>query len=328
MAKRKAQEVLMRNRKRKTSKSETGIIKRRKGSAVNLPTKWTNKQRVLVFSARGVSYRGRHLMIDLRTLMPHSREDVKMNSRAGMAQINEICEMKNCNKCIFFESRKKRDLFMWFANVPHGPSAKFLIENLHTMSELKLTGNCLRGSRPLLSFSKEFDGEPHFALLKELFIQIFSTPNLHPKSQPFHDHVYTFSILDNRVWFRNYQILEEDGSLVEIGPRFVLNLVRIFKGSIGGQTLYENSNYVSPNEQRRTLRKQLSLKFQTRKEAVQGREERRPTETFKMDNLDEVFHTIRPEDAKGAEKIAFFRKMPTGRGRKKKAAGKTGDVVE
>ena len=46
------------------------------------------------------------------------------------------------------------------------------------------------------------------------------------------------------------QILEEDGSLVEIGPRFVLNLVRIFKGSIGGQTLYENSNYVSPNEVR------------------------------------------------------------------------------
>ena len=61
---------------------------------------------------------------------------------------------------------------------------------------------------------------------------------------------------------------------------------------------------------------------------MQGREERRPTETFKMDNLDEVFHTIRPEDAKGAEKIAFFRKEPTGRGRKKKAAGKTGDVVE
>ena len=37
MAKRKAQEVLMRNKKRKTSKPETGIIKRRKGSAVNLP---------------------------------------------------------------------------------------------------------------------------------------------------------------------------------------------------------------------------------------------------------------------------------------------------
>ena len=50
-----------------------------------------------------------------------------------------------------------------------------------------------------------------------LFFQIFSTPNHHPKSQPFYDHVFTFSISDNRIWFRNYQILEEDGSLAEIG---------------------------------------------------------------------------------------------------------------
>ena len=32
------------------------------------------------------------------------------------------------------------------------------------------------------------------------------------------------------------------------GPRFVLNLVRVFDGSFGGATLYENPNYVSPNE--------------------------------------------------------------------------------
>ena len=44
------------------------------------------------------------------------------------------------------------------------------------------------------------------------------------------------------------QILEEDGSLVEVGPRFCLNLIRIFKGSVGGPTLYENPRYVSPNE--------------------------------------------------------------------------------
>ena len=31
------------------------------------------------------------------------------------------------------------------------------------------------------------------------------------------------------------------------GPRFVLNLIRIFDGSFGGATLYENPHYVSPN---------------------------------------------------------------------------------
>jgi ribosome biogenesis protein BRX1 len=37
--------------------------------------------------------------------------------------------MKNCNKCILFEGRLKRDLYMWMANIPSGPSAKFLVEN-------------------------------------------------------------------------------------------------------------------------------------------------------------------------------------------------------
>lgn len=70
------------------------------------------------------------------------------------------------------------------SNSPHGPSAKFLVQNsefvhlqswsvehniccmpcskrwfyiivpftVHTLAELKMTGNCLKGSRPLLSF--------------------------------------------------------------------------------------------------------------------------------------------------------------------------------
>ena len=64
---------------------------------------------------------------------------------------------------------------------------------------------------------QSFSELPHWMLLRELFVQIFGTPNQHPKSQPFVDHVFTFSVADNRIWFRNYQILEEDGSLAEIG---------------------------------------------------------------------------------------------------------------
>lgn len=35
--------------------------------------KWTNKERVLIFSSRGINFRTRHLMQDLRTMMPHSK---------------------------------------------------------------------------------------------------------------------------------------------------------------------------------------------------------------------------------------------------------------
>jgi ribosome biogenesis protein BRX1 len=77
-------------------------------------------------------------------------------------------------------------------------------------------------------------------------LQIFGTPYHHPKSQPFIDHVITFSVLDNRIWFRNFQILSEDGALAEIGPQFVLNPIKIFDGSFRGQTIWENPKYVSP----------------------------------------------------------------------------------
>ena len=39
--------------------------------------------------------------------------------------MNELAEMKNCNKCLLFEGRKNRpDLYLWAANVARGPSAK------------------------------------------------------------------------------------------------------------------------------------------------------------------------------------------------------------
>ena len=57
---------------------------------------------------------------------------------------------------------------------------------------------------------------------------------------------------------RNYQIIDKsekddngkDTHLIEIGPRFVLVPIRLFNGSMGGATLYQNPAYISPNEER------------------------------------------------------------------------------
>ena len=40
---------------------------------LSFQSKWTNKQRVLIFSSRGISHRDRHLMLDLKKMMPHSK---------------------------------------------------------------------------------------------------------------------------------------------------------------------------------------------------------------------------------------------------------------
>lgn len=39
-----------------------------------------------------------------------------------------------------------------------------------------------------------------------------------------------------------------DTGSVQVGPRFCLNPIKIFAGSFGGPTLYENPFYVSPNQ--------------------------------------------------------------------------------
>lgn len=82
-----------------------------------------------MFAARGINHRHRHLMEDIKRLMPHHKTESKLERSKNLYVVNEISEMKNCNKCILFEGRKMRDLYLWMANIPNGPSVKFLVEN-------------------------------------------------------------------------------------------------------------------------------------------------------------------------------------------------------
>jgi len=56
-----------------------------------------NKQRVLILSSRGVTYRHRHLLNDLYSLLPHSRKDAKLDTKTKLYQLNELAELYNCN---------------------------------------------------------------------------------------------------------------------------------------------------------------------------------------------------------------------------------------
>jgi ribosome biogenesis protein BRX1 len=230
---------------------------------------------------------------------------VQHDSKDELQSINEIAEMKGCDTTIFFECRKKKDLYLWFNCTPNGPSAKFHVQNVHTMDELKLTGNCLLGSRPLLLFDSKFDEIPHLQLLKQIFIKTWNTPRNHPKSKPFVDHIFSFYYADNRVWFRNYQIAdtskdikelkkmakagEETTSLIEIGPRFVLNLIRIFSGSFTGSTLYANPHYVSPNATRSDIKKEKANRYAGRLAQQAKRAKVDSTRVIPKDKLADVF---------------------------------------
>ncbi|CZT10509.1 hypothetical protein WAI453_003103 [Rhynchosporium graminicola] len=254
-----------------------------------------NKQRVLILSSRGITYRHRHLLNDLASLLPHGRKDAKLDTKSKLYQLNELAELYNCNNVFFFEARKGKDLYLWMSKAPNGPTVKMHMQNLHTMEELHFTGNCLKGSRPILSFDAHFDSEPHLRVLKELFLHIFGVPKGARKSKPFIDHVMGFTLADGKIWIRNYQISETETSklppsttsddtpaprvkqkntkgtetevsLVEIGPRFVLTPIVIQEGSFGGPIIYENKEFVSPNQVRSEIRQKKAGRYTARAE--------------------------------------------------------------
>ncbi|EGB12341.1 hypothetical protein AURANDRAFT_4706, partial [Aureococcus anophagefferens] len=247
--------------------------------------RYVNKQRVLVVCSRGTSARHRHLLEDLKKLLPHHKSDAKLDTKNDPRQLNEICELKSCNGCVYLEARKRSDLYMWVSRAPKGPSAKFLVQNVHTMDELRLTGNCGLGTRALLCFDGAFDAQPHWSAVRDLLAVTFGTPRGHPKSKPFFDRAMAFSIADGKVWVRHYQIVDDAvddadappsqkrdaTSLVEIGPRFVLAPIRVFSGSFGGSTLYHDASLVLPNEERAREKRQLGSKYEKRKEAQETR---------------------------------------------------------
>jgi ribosome biogenesis protein BRX1 len=92
--------------------------------------------------------------------------------------VNELAELASCNNALFFEARRHQDLYMWASKTPNGPSVRFHVLNSHTMDELKMTGNHLKGSRPIVCFDQQFDDQPHFRLIKELLSHV--RPSLSP----------------------------------------------------------------------------------------------------------------------------------------------------
>ncbi|KAK2078050.1 hypothetical protein QBZ16_003918 [Prototheca wickerhamii] len=246
-----------------------------------------NKERVLIVSSRGITFRFRHLMLDMMQLLPHAKKDSKLDTKSDRGLINEVAELKGCTSGMFFETRKHQDLYIWLAKTPMGPTAKFHVTNVHTMAELKLSGNHLKHSRPVLSFDKAFDEMPHLQVLKEMFVQTFAAPRRHPKVKPFFDHVMSFSVADNRIWIRNYQVLPDPEKKKTNADD--VTLVEIFAGSFGGPVIYDNPTFVSPNAIRAALKRKKAGKYGARVGAVQKRQKYESEHPLPVDELESAF---------------------------------------
>jgi len=229
-------------------------------------------------------------MLDVVQLLPHCKKDVKLDTKNDRAVINEVADLQGCTSALFFESRKRTDLYAWLARTPGGPSVKFHVTNVHTMEELKLAGNHLKGSRPALHFDAAFDASAHGRVIRELLAQAFVTPKGHRRAKPFLDHVLCFFWLQGRVWVRNYQAQWPQGKgraglpgmpqapppqLLEVGPRMVLHPIRVFAGAFRGAVLWSNPDYVSPNAVRRHAKAAAGGAYVAKVRAKAKRKERK-----------------------------------------------------
>ena len=233
------------------------------------------------------------MLTDLHSLLPHSHKDTKLDTKSSNnynAALNALADLNSCNYVFFLEARKHgQDLYLWLARAPNGPTIKFSVSNVHTMGELGFGGNCLRGSRGLVIFDKSFDdgfekGAEYRPLVREMLSGVFCVPAKGVRGmKPFIDRIIGVFGLDGKIWIRVYEIretektLEEiekgatDMSLVEIGPRFVLTPITVLEASFSGPVLFQNREFVNPNQIRSEARVRRAGKYARRRGEAEER---------------------------------------------------------
>ncbi|KAL4748882.1 hypothetical protein BDW72DRAFT_205298 [Aspergillus terricola var. indicus] len=232
-----------------------------------------------------------------------SKLDSRKKAAGYNLLLNSLADLHSCNVIFFLEAKKNgQDLYLWLSRPPNGPTVKFHVNNLHTMAELNtgFAGNCLKGGRGIVVFDKSFDeqgpvmtqpGNEYRGLIREMLRSVFCVPKRGVKGmKPFIDRVIGIYGVDGKIWIRVFEIREsengnkkkdgeeatdkpahnpKDGpevSLVEIGPRFVLTPIVILEGSFGGPVIYENKEFVSPNQVRREIRISKAARYAKRRD--------------------------------------------------------------
>ena len=129
------------------------------------------------------------------------------------------------------------------------------VQNVHTVAELHFEARRCAGVRNLLSFDHEFEVSPDRRVLKALLVRTFSVPCGAAKrvasgragstssSVERVKHALTFTWVDGRIWVRVYRIgrgVAGTMDVEEIGPRMVLEPVRIIASGFGGAVLHSN----------------------------------------------------------------------------------------
>ncbi|KAG8466792.1 hypothetical protein KFE25_008171 [Diacronema lutheri] len=203
---------------------------------------------LVILVQRGITPRQRHLVRDVGALLPRARVGDKLPHRAGAEALLDACFLAEGGmRALFLPARFEDEMWLWLVRLPHGPSVRFQVINIHTVAECNFA-HALRRVRPpcLLSFDAAFDGAPHLRLIRELLRATFGQPagagGTAPAERGFETAI-SFHYVDERVWLRAYDVVLGEGGrgcaeLCERGPRLVLTPQRVLTSALDGAPLW------------------------------------------------------------------------------------------
>jgi ribosome biogenesis protein BRX1 len=237
--------------------------------------------RPLLLASKGLIHEHAQVFEDFLGLIPHAKKEQSMPP-SDFVHLEEIAGDRHCDVAAVFETRHRRvnrECYFWIARVPDGPSVNFFIEDAQSIKDLKLIGNCLKGSRPILQFDPGLEDGGVFSISANLLGRLFSVPFEEPRSKPFVDRTMIFLRVGDSIVMRHYQIQWGEGEaltvLAEVGPRVRLVPHFVLAGAFKGHKLWKNEGFISPYAELKAERREKAAARKRGRERQATREERR-----------------------------------------------------
>ncbi|KMV66689.1 60S ribosomal subunit biogenesis RNA-bindingprotein [Encephalitozoon cuniculi EcunIII-L] len=180
----------------------------------------------VILSTRGASVKIRHLMKDISRLVK-VEEEQKWDMGKNYGELRSLMAINECDSMLFFRSTKRSD-DLWMG-ILDGVSVLFRMHNMSTMRDCNFPVNSFKDCGYVLMFSKEFEDIEHLKYTKDVIEHIF-------RSNETKDKALCFFYLDGVIWVRCYKIGKK---LEEIGPRLVLEVLKVLEKCFEGKALYK-----------------------------------------------------------------------------------------
>nr|UXY87374.1 ribosome biogenesis protein BRX1 [Cryptomonas sp.] len=193
----------------------------------------------------------KNLAKDLFNIIPNSKLIYNAKKRNFSIEMKYISKSNENNLSIFFNSIKSKIDQILISSHFYDVTYLFSIYNFKSCADFCFFGNCSKWSKPIIVFDKYFDDKPHLAILKNIFVEIFTSKSKGKLSEPLVDHVISFVYVNSKVWLRVYQVKyiknlglddskrEEEVIFLEIGPRVSLIPIKAWSNLKKKQVIFD-----------------------------------------------------------------------------------------